>query len=376
MSFHGVLDHGGGVARTLDRALRHSGHVRHGHQIADDEDVRVPLDGEVGLHDYPSGAVGFGSVGLFGDHLAQRAGRDAGRPHLARAIDPAFAAVLLLDRDAFVVDRRHHRVELDLDVHLLQPSLRLEAQLGAHGRQHGGRGVEQDHPALAGRDGPKCPGQGALGQLDDLAGQLDTGGSGPDHDEGEPPLALGMVGGDLGRLERAEDAAAQLQRVIDGLHAGGVGGELVVAEVGLLRAGGHDEAVVGRHRLHAHQVRRDRLRLQIDRADLAPQHPDVLLLAQDQPGGRGDVAFGQDSRRHLIQQRLEQMRGRLRDQGDVHLGSFGGPFERFGRVQAAESASDDDDAMAGHTSPFRNGRTADCPSPDRTLPKSCHRSPV
>ena len=30
--------------------------------------------------------------------------------------------------------------------------------------------------------------------------------------------------------------------------------------------------------------------------------------------------------------------------------------------------------MAGHASPFWNGRTADCPSPDGPLPKSCHRS--
>ena len=83
------------------------------------------------------------------------------------------------------------------------------------------------------------------------------------------------------------------------------GGELVVAEVGLLRTGGHDQAVVRRDRLHVHQLRRDRLRLQVDRVDLAQQHPHVLLLAQDQPGGRGDVAFGQNSGRHLVQQRLE-----------------------------------------------------------------------
>ena len=89
----------------------------------------------------------------------------------------------------------------------------------------------------------KAPGQGALGEFGDLAGQLDAGRPGADHDEGQPAFALGVVGGDLGLLERAEDAAAQLERVIDGLHAGREGGEVVVAEVGLLRAGGDDEAV-------------------------------------------------------------------------------------------------------------------------------------
>ena len=83
--------------RALDRALRHPGHVGHGHQVTDDEDVRMALDGEIGLDDHPSGAIDLGSVGLFGDHLAQRAGLDAGRPHLACAFDAAFGAVLLLD---------------------------------------------------------------------------------------------------------------------------------------------------------------------------------------------------------------------------------------------------------------------------------------
>ena len=167
----------------------------------------MALDGEVGLDDHPSGAVGFGSVGLFGDHLAQRAGLNARRPHLARAFDAALAAVLLLDRDALVVDGGHHRVELDLDVHLLQPLLRLEAKFRAHRRQHRGRGVEQDDPAFAGRNGPKSPRQGALGELDDLAGQLDARRPGTDHHEGKPAVPLGRVGGDLGGLERAEDAA-------------------------------------------------------------------------------------------------------------------------------------------------------------------------
>ena len=136
--------------RALDRALRHPGHAGHRHQVTDDEDVRVALDGQVGLHDHPAGAVDLGAVGLLGDHLAQRAGLHAGRPHLAGAFDAPLGAVLLLDGDALVVDVGHHRVELDFDAHLLQPPLRLETQLRAHRRQHRGRGVEQDHPAVAG----------------------------------------------------------------------------------------------------------------------------------------------------------------------------------------------------------------------------------
>ena len=40
--------------------------------------------------------------------------------------------------------------------------------------------------------------------------------------------------------------------------------------------------------------------LQVDPVDLAQQHPDVLLFTQDQPGGRGDLAFGQDPGGDLV----------------------------------------------------------------------------
>src|SRR6185312_512778 len=105
-----TLDHFGRVVRALDRTLRHSRHAGHGHQVADDEHVRVALDGQVRFDDNPSRTVDFGPVGLLGDHLAQRTGLHTGGPHLARAVDAALFAVLVLDRDAHVVDVGHHRV--------------------------------------------------------------------------------------------------------------------------------------------------------------------------------------------------------------------------------------------------------------------------
>ena len=77
--------------------------------------------------------------------------------------------------------------------------------------------------------------QAPAGQLADLPGELDSGGTGSHDDEGEPfPPFLGS-GGRLGDLERAQDAAPQLHGVVDRLHAGRVERELVVAEVGLTR---------------------------------------------------------------------------------------------------------------------------------------------
>ncbi len=98
-------------------------------------------------------------------------------------------------------------------------------------------------------------------QLGDLPGHLDTGRPGPDDDERQPRGHLLGVGLDLGHLERSEDASAQLEGVVERLHARRVLGELVVAEVRLAGAGRDDQAVVGRGELGlvrrgVHRVRR------------------------------------------------------------------------------------------------------------------------
>ena len=54
-------------------------------------------------------------------------------------------------------------------------------------------------------------------------------------------------------------------------------------------------------------------------------------------GGRGDLAFGDDARRNLVQQWLKQMVSGAGNQLDVDIG----PLELFDRVQSAESRSDD-----------------------------------
>ena len=301
-----VLDDLGGVLGTLNGALSDAGHAGDGHHVADDEHVRLAFEGEVGFDRHPAGPVDLGALALVGDHLAQRAGRDSGRPHLAGALDAAFlAGLLVLDLDAHVVDVGDHRVGVHLDAHLLQPALGFHTEVLPHRRQHERRTVEQHHPAFGRVDGAKRPGQRALGQFDDLAGQLHTGGSAADDDERQPPGALERVGGDLGRLERAEDAPAHLQGVIDGLHPGGEGGEVVVAEVVLLGAGRHDQVVEGQDGFHRHQLGGDGPGLEVDVLHLAEQHLTVLVPLEDQPGGGREVTGRQDAGGQLVEQRLE-----------------------------------------------------------------------
>ena len=146
-------------------------------------------------------------------------------------------------------------------------------------------------------------------------------------------LAPRRVAGPLGLLERAQDAAPQLQRVVDRLHAGRELGEVVVAEVRLAGARGDDQAVVWRDIGVPEQVRGHGLVRQVDMRDVAEQHLSVLLPAQDDPGGRGDLALGDDAGGHLVQQRLEQVVRGLGDQLDVDVGAL----ECLGGVQSAEA---------------------------------------
>jgi hypothetical protein len=153
-----------------------------------------------------------------------------------------------------------------------------------------------------------------------LAGHLHAGGTGPDHDEGQVVVDVVTAGGaELGHLEGTEDPAAQLQRVVDALHAGRVLGEAVVAEVGLRGAGGHDQRVVGGGRGPAQHHGGDELPLQVD-----------------PPGGRRDLALGQDPGRHLVEQRLEQVVRRLGDHGHLDVGAA----QRLGAEEAPEAGAD------------------------------------
>jgi hypothetical protein len=81
--------------------------------------------------------------------------------------------------------------------------------------------------------------------------------------------------------------------------------------------------------------------LEVDLGDPAEDDPGVLLVGQDLARGRGDLALAQDAGGHLVEQRLEEVVGRLADQGDVDVG----PLESLGPEQSAETRADHDDLV-------------------------------
>ncbi len=232
---------------------------------------------------------------------------------------------------------------MQLHTQLPQRGGGLLRQRGAEGGERGVAAVEQEDPGVLGVDVPELRAQGTGGELADLSGELDPGGTGADHGEGEPPAELAGVGRALGELERPEHPATDRQRVVDGLHPGGPLRELVVPEVGLAHACGDDQVVVGqRDALAVGASGHDQVGVDVDVDHLGQHAFDVAVPLEHDPQGRGDLALGQDPGRDLVQQRLEQVVLRAVDEGDRDVAAA----QRPGGEEPAEAAADDDDPVS------------------------------
>ena len=147
--------------------------------------------------------------------------------------------------------------------------------------------------------------------------------------------------GRLGVLEGGQDAAADVGGVVDLLQAGRDALPVVVAEIGVPRAGRQDQVVVG----HACDRRARSVRRSVSTPLTLPSST-WTLAARRRMARIGEAICGrrQAGGRDLVEQRLEQMVVAAVDDGDVG----GGAGQRLGGAQAAEARADDDDARPGH----------------------------
>ena len=243
---------------------------------------------------------------------------------------------------------------LQLDAESFELARRAPGEIVAERRQRFLAAVDQEHAHRRRVERAELAAQSADRELADLPRDLDAGRARADDDDRQPVSSLGGVGRGLGHLERAEDAAPELERVVDRLHARRMQRELVVAEVRLPGAGGDDQAVVRdlevvtgeRRRVHDPAI-------QVEAGHLGELDAHVLRPAQDVPQRRRDLTGREDAGRDLVQQRLEQVVVAAVDQRDVDRQLS----EEAARRQPAEAAADDDDAMPGVT--LGRGRARD-----------------
>ena len=150
-----------------------------------------------------------------------------------------------------------------------------------------------------------------------------------------PRVGVGLA---LGLLEGEQDAAADLERVLEALETGRERLPVLVAEIGVARAGREHEVVVAEAAVFQHElVRRD-----VDRHGLREQHAGVGLAAQDGADRVRDVGGREPGSRDLVEQRLEEMVVAAVDERHVHRRAA----ERLGGGEAAEAAADDHDVRA------------------------------
>ena len=163
----------------------------------------------------------------------------------------------------------------------------LSLRLGGIGREQPWPTFEQHHRGLGGVDVPEVAAERVAPDLGHRAGHLDAGRPAADDDEGEQGMPPHRIGLPLGALERQQHPAADLQGVFQALEPGREGLPLVVAEVRVVGAGGHDQVVVA---LRGAVGEADLAGVDVDAGRFGQQHFGVLRPAQDRADGRGDVA--------------------------------------------------------------------------------------
>src|SRR5262249_27819518 len=131
-----------------------------------------------------------------------------------------------------------------------------------------------------------------------------AGRPGADNDEGHERRPLLRVWLALRLFEGEEDAAANGRRVLERLQARRERLPIVMAEIGVARAGRQNERVVGEHRA---VIEMQLATLLVDGLDRGEQGRDLLALAKQMSDRPGDLRWRERRRRRLIEQRLEQV---------------------------------------------------------------------
>ena len=235
-----LANHFGDKAAFLDRDRSHTWKhlalfVLQRGEIADDEDFRMLRNTEVRLHQNASGAID-----RCAQLLAERGGSDSCRPKHHRSGESSVADI---NRPGF--DLRYGRRGTDLDSQTIELFLRAAREVFGIGRKNARSTFNQQNVRARRIDGAKFVGQGVAADFGQSAGQFDSRRAAADNHEVEWRRAFAGGGLALGQFEGEQHAAADFQRIFNRLESGSKGLPLVVSEVGVGGACGHDQVVVG-----------------------------------------------------------------------------------------------------------------------------------
>jgi hypothetical protein len=135
---------------------------------------------------------------------------------------------------------RHDGVRAYVDAQRLQIAVRRLTQPLRKRRQNRRTTLEEDDPCGPRIEMPEVARQRLSRDLGQRAGHLDACRSATDDDKGEKFAAALRIHFPFGALECQQDAAPDLQRVLQGFETGRDSAPFVVAEIGVRSAGGKD----------------------------------------------------------------------------------------------------------------------------------------
>jgi len=155
-----------------------------------------------------------------------------------------------------------------------------------------------------------------VGNFGQCTGQLEACGAGADDDKVEPGLRFLLSLGSFSALECVENLAPHRGGFLNGLDTRGACTPLIFAVVRGLRAGGHDQRVVGETSPVAED---DAFGARIKVHSFAKQHFNIFLTAKYGTEWRGNLGGRERAGGYLIEQRLKEMEIALIEKGDVYI---------------------------------------------------------
>jgi hypothetical protein len=216
----------------------------------------------------------------------------------------------------------------------------IVGHLGLERCEHALSTLDQHHARLLGPDAAEVVAEGDPCQFDDRTREFDAGRAAADDGKGEQGLASGRVGFALGLLERHEQPMTNGGGIFQGLETRGEGLPVVMPEIGVAGPGGEDQVIVGNARP---VLERDGAVSFIDTGDGSEQRLHIVAPLHELADRPGNLRRSEGARRHLVEERLEQVVVAPVDQ------RYGGTraAQRLDGRKAAKSAADDDDPWLG-----------------------------